>query len=80
MVSEEGLLEIVNVFEYLLPESIKNEEDPVFLKGILQSIGYKEFFPFYQIYLKEKKGDSTEEDKIKIIRGIMESEGKEILH
>jgi len=58
MVSPEGILEAFFIFESILPKELPSEDDPVFLKGVLQSIGYKEFLPFYRLY--KSKGYSID--------------------
>lgn len=60
MVNFDGMDEIINVYEFFCSEIQNiNEIDSYldFQKGVLQAIGYKEFFPFYKevkkIFLKD---------------------------
>jgi len=60
MVDMNGLKEIAKIFQYL-----ENFGPFEFQKGILQSIGYKEFYEFYK-KLKEKGGEDILRDHEKI--------------
>ncbi|KAL4462684.1 hypothetical protein ABPG74_000514 [Tetrahymena malaccensis] len=82
MISENGIYEAFYIFETMIPQNVESEEDPVFLKGVLQSIGYKEFFPFYRLYLSRNYPQNLSKDeKTAQIKNLMyeDEEGKKVI-
>lgn len=63
----DGLKEIKIVFDKLTQNQVNDVNGPQldFSKGILQSIGYKEFYPFYE---KFSESDSTAFENPKSIK------------
>ncbi|EAR98869.3 tRNA delta(2)-isopentenylpyrophosphate transferase, putative (macronuclear) [Tetrahymena thermophila SB210] len=82
MISENGIYEAFYIFETIIPQNVESEEDPIFLKGVLQSIGYKEFFPFYRLYLSRNYPHNlSKEEKTAQIKQLMyeDEEGKKVI-
>ncbi|KAL4505263.1 hypothetical protein ABPG72_016330 [Tetrahymena utriculariae] len=82
MISENGIYEAFYIFETIIPQNVESEEDPIFLKGVLQSIGYKEFFPFYRLYLSRNYYQNlSKEEKTAQIKQLMyeDEEGKNVI-
>lgn len=68
MICLEGMVETISIFNEIFPEgsvipSIEAQSEQITydeqfeLKGIIQSIGYKEFVPFFLHYRKLVKSD-----------------------